>query len=157
VNEVLIPIRVELDVEGFKIRDSFTWNMNGIFQFFLKNNVEQVLTPEKFAEYTCLDLELSPQTYGPQISNIIKTQVAEYKQYFLTSDVPSQPDSRIAIILEWDLSSNMEPEIFAKILASEMGLGGEFATLIAASIREQIFKSKQEGTILYCGLIKFRR
>ena len=29
-NEVLIPIRIEIDLEGFKMRDNFTWNMNGI-------------------------------------------------------------------------------------------------------------------------------
>lgn len=29
--EVLIPIRIELDLDGFKYRDQFTWNMNGLF------------------------------------------------------------------------------------------------------------------------------
>ena len=27
--EVLIPIRLDLEVESFKIKDAFTWNMNG--------------------------------------------------------------------------------------------------------------------------------
>jgi SNF5 / SMARCB1 / INI1 len=29
MKEVLVPIRVEFEVEGLKITDTFTWNMNG--------------------------------------------------------------------------------------------------------------------------------
>lgn len=29
IPEVLVPIRLELDVEGYKLCDNFTWNMNG--------------------------------------------------------------------------------------------------------------------------------
>ena len=29
IPEVLVPIRLDLDVEGYKLCDSFTWNMNG--------------------------------------------------------------------------------------------------------------------------------
>lgn len=32
---------------------------------------------------------------------------------------------------EWDLASDMSPEVFASILASDLQLGGEFVTLIA--------------------------
>lgn len=27
--EELVPIRIELDVNGHRLRDTFTWNMNG--------------------------------------------------------------------------------------------------------------------------------
>jgi chromatin structure-remodeling complex subunit SFH1 len=27
--EVMIPIRLDMDLESFKIKDAFTWNMNG--------------------------------------------------------------------------------------------------------------------------------
>lgn len=27
--EVLVPIRLDMEIEGQKLRDAFTWNMNG--------------------------------------------------------------------------------------------------------------------------------
>ena len=30
--EVLVPIRLDIDIEGQKLRDTFTWNKNGIFK-----------------------------------------------------------------------------------------------------------------------------
>lgn len=27
--EALVPIRLDLEVEGIKLRDTFTWNLNG--------------------------------------------------------------------------------------------------------------------------------
>lgn len=29
--EVLVPIRLDMEIEGQKLRDAFTWNMNGSF------------------------------------------------------------------------------------------------------------------------------
>ena len=76
----------------------------------------------------------------------------------MTSDVPPPLDSRVPISLElrvgklylkdrfeWDLSSPLEPEDFARILCQEMGLGSEFMTLISCSIREQIHRLKVDG------------
>lgn len=45
---------------------------------------------------------------------------------------------------EWDLNSrDVTPEMFAKQLASDLGVGGEFPIEIANSIREQILAHKQ--------------
>ena len=30
-NEDLVPIRLDIDIEGQKLRDCFTWNKNGMF------------------------------------------------------------------------------------------------------------------------------
>lgn len=38
----------------------------------------------------------------------------------------------------------MTPEEFSKSLASDLGIGGEFVTLIAHSIHEQLLKHKKE-------------
>lgn len=27
--EILVPIRLDLENDGYKVRDTFTWNMNG--------------------------------------------------------------------------------------------------------------------------------
>ena len=37
--EVLVPIRLDMDIEGQKLRDTFMWN-----------KTESMLTPEQFAE-----------------------------------------------------------------------------------------------------------
>ena len=32
--EVLVPIRLDIDIDGQKLRDTFTWNKNGTFSDF---------------------------------------------------------------------------------------------------------------------------
>ena len=27
--DTLVPIRLEFDIDGYKLRDTFTWNLNG--------------------------------------------------------------------------------------------------------------------------------
>ena len=29
--EVMIPIRLDIDLDSFKIKDAFMWNMNGLY------------------------------------------------------------------------------------------------------------------------------
>jgi len=31
--EILVPIRLDMEIEGQKLRDTFTWNKNGRFEF----------------------------------------------------------------------------------------------------------------------------
>ncbi|KAI8892656.1 hypothetical protein BC833DRAFT_625618 [Globomyces pollinis-pini] len=145
--ELLVPIRLEFDLNGYKVVDQFTWNLN-----------EKLLTAEKFAEYLCFDLDLNPQIYQQSISRSIKTQIEEYRKFYRYFDVPTQQDTRITIRIdvsvgkvqlrdrfEWDLASTDSPEAVANGLCSDLSLGGEFSTLVAHSIREQIFKAKQSG------------
>lgn len=35
LNEVLVPIRLDMEIEGQKLRDTFTWNKNGNASFEL--------------------------------------------------------------------------------------------------------------------------
>ena len=42
-NEVLVPIRLDMDIEGQKLRDTFMWNKN-----------EALMTPEMYAEVSFL-------------------------------------------------------------------------------------------------------
>lgn len=85
--ELLVPIIIELDVEGFKVQDTFTWNLN-----------ERTITPEKFAEYFCEDLGLSsPSTYIPYIAKNIKNQLNEFMRFYVKNDVPIPEDTRTTI------------------------------------------------------------
>ena len=30
-SEVLVPVRLDMEIEGHKLRDTFTWNKNGLY------------------------------------------------------------------------------------------------------------------------------
>ncbi|CAF0757614.1 unnamed protein product [Didymodactylos carnosus] len=137
-SEDLVPIRLDMEVEGQKLRDTFTWNKN-----------EQLITPEMFAEILCDDLDLNPIPFVPAISQAIRQQLDTHP---IDSLVEDNTDQRITIKLnihvgnvslvdqfEWDMSDkHNSPEEFARMLSAELGLGGEFVTAIAYSIRGQL-------------------
>lgn len=112
--------------------------------------LECMITPEQFAEVLCDDLDLNPIPFVPAIAAAIRQQ---------TEAFPSEPhiiedgsDQRVIIKLnvhvgntslvdqvEWDMSEKSNnPEEFAMKLCAELGLGGEFVTAIAYSIRGQL-------------------
>lgn len=105
-NEDLVPIRLDIDIEGQKLRDCFTWNKNGTFNlnivlYLSENNqltlfVETLITPETFAEVLCDDLDLSPMQFVPAIAQAIRNQV---KQYTTESEITldKQTDQRVII------------------------------------------------------------
>ncbi|KAJ8661483.1 hypothetical protein O0I10_002749 [Lichtheimia ornata] len=146
MEEVLVPIRLDIDLDDVKLRDVFLWNMN-----------EQFLTPEKFAEILCEDLELSVARFVPLIAESIRNQVVDFEAIH---EVELPPDSiRVVINLdlqigkinlrdrfEWDLENTTgnAPEIFSRQLAAEVGLGGEYVCIIAHAIREQLYRHKRQ-------------
>ncbi|CAG9791331.1 unnamed protein product [Diatraea saccharalis] len=138
--QILVPIRLDIEIEGQKLRDTFTWNKN-----------ESIITPEQFAEVLCDDLELNSSTFIPAIATSIRQQIEQFP-----SEPPAileeQSDQRVVIKLnihvgntslvdqvEWDMSEKENnPEQFAMKLCAELGLGGEFVTGIAYSVRGQL-------------------
>lgn len=136
--ELLVPVRLDMEFEGQKLRDCFTWNKN-----------EQLITPEQFAEILCDDLDLNPAHFLPAISQAIRQQIDTFP---MDNILEEQEDQRVIIKLnihvgnisladqfEWDMSEkDNSPEEFAVKLCAELGLGGEFVTTIAYSIRGQL-------------------
>lgn len=138
--QILVPIRLDMEIEGQKLRDTFTWNKN-----------ESIITPEQFAEVLCDDLELNTSTFIPAIATSIRQQIDVFP-----SEPPAileeQSDQRVVIKLnihvgntslvdqvEWDMAEKENnPEQFAMKLCAELGLGGEFVTGIAYSVRGQL-------------------
>nr|CAB3266382.1 SWI/SNF-related matrix-associated actin-dependent regulator of chromatin subfamily B member 1-A [Phallusia mammillata] len=137
--EVLVPIRLDMEVDGQKLRDTFCWNKN-----------EQLITPEMFAEVLCDDLDLNAITFVPLIAQAIRTQIEAFPSD--SSLLSEQMDQRVILKLnihvgnislvdqfEWDMSeADNSPEKFAQKLCQELGLGGEFVAGIAYSIRGQL-------------------
>ncbi|KAI9499525.1 hypothetical protein BDB00DRAFT_866398 [Zychaea mexicana] len=145
MEEVLVPIRLDIDLDEVKLRDAFLWNMN-----------EQFLSPEKFAELLCEDLELPVVKFVPLIAESIRTQVMDFEAVHEV-ELPSE-SIRVVINLdlqigkinlrdrfEWDLNNTSDnaPEVFSKQLAAEAGLGGEYVPIIAHAIREQLYRHKR--------------
>jgi chromatin structure-remodeling complex subunit SFH1 len=143
--EILVPLRVNLEYDNYRITDFFMWNLK-----------EQVLTPEAFAIVTCNDLEL-PVGFTSNIANSIKTQLAEFAA---VADVRLPTDCGIHVIMhlsvnldkqlyedkfEWDLGSDLTPEEFAKCVVKDLGLSGEFYPAIAHAVYDTLLKMKREA------------
>ncbi|CAJ0949656.1 unnamed protein product, partial [Mesorhabditis belari] len=137
--EDLIPIRLDMEIDGIKLRDTFCYNRN-----------EHLITPDIVAEQMCEDLDLPQSSFQPAIAAAIFQQIE-------TSEEPVQIDSQTAdqrAVLklninvgnqnlvdqfEWDMSEQSNnPEDFARVLCAELGLGGEFRATICYSIRGQL-------------------
>lgn len=151
--EDLVPIRLDIDSDKIKLRDTFTWNLH-----------DRVVSPELFAEKLVEDLGLPLETSGQLIRDIAKAvseQLVEYYPHVYMHDEPLDPElpytayrneeMRILIKLnitigqhtlidqfEWDINDpRNSPEEFALRMTDELSLSGEFTTAIAHSIREQ--------------------
>jgi SWI/SNF-related matrix-associated actin-dependent regulator of chromatin subfamily B protein 1 len=151
--EELVPIRLDVDWDKIKLRDTFTWNLH-----------DRVVLPQLFASQLIEDLGLAPEAVHPvleQVQNQLKDQLNDfYPPVYIEEDAldPELPYSaykndemRILIKLnitigpttledkfEWEINNPLNsPEEFAQSMARELSLAGEFTTAIAHCIREQ--------------------
>jgi chromatin structure-remodeling complex subunit SFH1 len=142
--DVMIPIRLDIDIDSCKIKDAFMWNMNGssppcyLWDFELipwPSLVEELVTPDQFANIMCLDLDIPPLVFAPQISTAIRTQIEEYAPV-AEIQIPEETEMRVIVSLqlhlgkhllrdqfEWNLSADdITPEKFSKLLCQDLSL-----------------------------------
>jgi len=151
--EDLVPIRLDIDYDKVKIRDTFTWNLH-----------DRVVSPDLFAEKLVEDLGLPLESSAHlirEISKSIQEQIVDYYPQIYIHEEPLDPhlpytayrneEMRILIKLnitigqhtlidqfEWDINDPQNsPEEFALRMTNDLSLSGEFTTAIAHSIREQ--------------------
>ena len=151
--EELIPMRLEIETEKLRLRDTFTWNLH-----------DRLINPQLFAEALVEDLRLpldQSQQLIRQVHHEIQEQIQQYCPPVYPGGQPAEPlmeywahkndDMRITIKLnitvghiglvdqfEWDINDpRNSPEDFARQMAYDLSLSGEFTTAIAHSIREQ--------------------
>ena len=149
--ECLVPIRLEIDYDKYRLRDTFTWNLH-----------DRTVPIELFAEQLVEDFRLPPiQQLIKMIAEQIHAQVTDFHPHVHLPDEPLDPklpywaykndEMRVLIKLnitigqytlvdqfEWDINDPVNsPEGFAQQMARDMCLSGEFTTAIAHSIREQ--------------------
>ncbi|OQN99283.1 hypothetical protein B0A48_15132 [Cryoendolithus antarcticus] len=152
-HEELVPVRLDLELDKLRLRDTFTWNMH-----------EKLVTPEMFTDHLLEDLKLPPdhlQEVGRQVRAEMVDQILNYYPHVFVDEGPAEQgklyvehkddEMRIQIKLsitigritlidqfEWDINNPQNsPEDFARVMARENALSGEFTTAIAHSIREQ--------------------
>lgn len=133
--DTIIPINVNIELEGKKFKEIFFWNYN-----------EPYLTVESYAKIIIEDNQL-PSGFENEIINQMNRQISQYRKYErIEGEILKtiKLDIRIGDMVyndqfEWDINNpDNSPEGFAKNVCTELGLGTEFLLPIAHSIREQI-------------------
>ncbi|KAJ3369394.1 hypothetical protein GGF31_005301 [Allomyces arbusculus] len=145
LRELLVPIKLELDLDGYKLRDLFVWNVR-----------EAMVSPEKFAEIMCTDLGLAPK-FVPIIAMSIRNQIDECVELGaeLVDDVAWDEPLVVEIEVligrvlvrdrfEWDPQGTLTPEQFARTTCADLGLAGEYVPLLAAATRDAIHRQLRD-------------
>ncbi|KAB5558213.1 SNF5-like protein [Coniochaeta sp. 2T2.1] len=152
-HEELVPVRVDVDWDKVKLRDTFTWNLH-----------ERLIQPETFAGQLVEDIGLKAPMDKPvydQVVAQIKEQLNDFYPFAYSEEDALDPElpysaykndeMRILVRLnitigthtlvdqfEWEINNPMNsPEEFASSMARDLALSGEFTTAIAHCIREQ--------------------
>lgn len=141
----LVPIRLDVDMDGYKLRDTFSWNLH-----------EEAISCEEFAELTCRDFDLPTTTLAPVIAKSMREQLQEHREATSmlrnAGGIASLAGVRVLLRLdvtigtlqlidqlEWDLGEERNsPAAFAAQYVRELALPSEFVTTIANDLLEQI-------------------
>ncbi|KAJ9425170.1 hypothetical protein QL093DRAFT_2235052 [Fusarium oxysporum] len=152
-HEELVPLRLEVEWDKIKLRDTFTWNLH-----------ERLLQVELFAAQLVEDMGLKPPASQPvyeQVVHQMREQLNDFYPLVYSEDDALDPElpysaykndeMRILVKLnitigqhtlvdqfEWEINNpSNSPEDFAANMARDLSLSGEFTTAIAHCIREQ--------------------
>ncbi|KAH8909723.1 SNF5-like protein [Coniochaeta sp. PMI_546] len=152
-HEELVPVRVDVEWDKVKLRDTFTWNLH-----------ERLIQPEVFAGQMVEDMGLKHPNDRPvyeQVLAQIQEQLNDFYPFAYSEEDALDPElpysaykndeMRILVRLnitigthtlvdqfEWEINNPMNsPEEFASSMARDLALSGEFTTAIAHCIREQ--------------------
>jgi SWI/SNF-related matrix-associated actin-dependent regulator of chromatin subfamily B protein 1 len=152
-HEELVPIRIDVDWDKIKLRDTFTFNLH-----------ERLVSVELFAAQLVEDMGLNPnidKAVYEQVVQQMHEQLNDFYPFAYTEEDALDPElpyyaykndeMRILVKLnitigahtlvdqfEWEINNPMNsPEEFAAAMARDLSLSGEFTTAIAHCIREQ--------------------
>ncbi|ETV69262.1 hypothetical protein, variant [Aphanomyces astaci] len=147
----LVPIRLDVDVDGYRYIDSFAYNIH-----------ESDFTYDTFSASLIRDLDLPDCFYAP-IATAIRLQVEAATSHVHKPSSTTKKDTALIPIyiklrindtvlidsFEWDVSNDLNnPDAFAAALCADLGLDdGEFQVQIALSIRDQLlaYAKKSDG------------
>ncbi|XXG84719.1 hypothetical protein AAC387_Pa10g2176 [Persea americana] len=139
--ENLVPIRLDIEIDGHRFKDAFSWNPS--------DPDSEVFM---FAKRTVKDLKLPP-TFISQIVHSIQAQLTEFRSYEGQEMyggerlVPIKLDLRVnrTVIRDqilWDLNNfESDPEEFARTFCTDLEIEDpEIGPAIAVAIREQLYE-----------------
>ncbi|XP_078446461.1 transcription regulatory protein SNF5, putative (BSH) [Wolffia australiana] len=145
-SENLVPIRLDIEVDGQRLRDAFTWNPS--------DPDSEIIS---FAKRTVKDLKLPP-TFITHVAQSIQSQLAEFRSlegqvmYCNEKIVLLKVDLRVnnTIIrdqFQWDLGNlDSDPEEFARTFCRDLNINDpEVGPAIAVAIREQLYELVAQG------------
>eukprot|EP01127_Copromyxa_protea_P019731 TRINITY_DN6472_c0_g1_i1.p1 TRINITY_DN6472_c0_g1~~TRINITY_DN6472_c0_g1_i1.p1 ORF type:complete len:207 (-),score=33.29 TRINITY_DN6472_c0_g1_i1:96-659(-) len=154
-NDDLVPITLDLVHGSWRLKDFLLWNVS-----------EDKITPEEFALQLCEDLQY-PKAFEEAIVASMKSQLQLHQdnvrkrkhlaylsekeeteqRCLITLNIVVNETTRLCDQFEWDIMEPLNsPEVFARALATDLGLSREYEVSIAHSIRTQIenFSAKPE-------------
>ncbi|XP_023538812.1 chromatin structure-remodeling complex protein BSH [Cucurbita pepo subsp. pepo] len=139
--ENLVPIRLDIEIDGQRFKDAFTWNPTD-------PDSEVVV----FAKRTVKDLKLPP-AFITQIAQSIQSQLTEFRSFegqdMYTGEkiITIKLDLRVnnTLIRDqflWDLNNyESDPEEFSRTFCKDLGIEDpEVGPAIAVAIREQLYE-----------------
>lgn len=152
-HEELVPVRIEVEWDKIRLRDTFTWNLHERLvhvEFFASTLVEDLGVKPPAAqgvfEQICLQIreqlnDFYPNVYAEEDALDPELPYMAYKNdemRFLVKLNITVGQHTLVDQFEWELNNPANsPEEFAAAMARDLSLSGEFMTAIAHSIREQ--------------------
>lgn len=70
----LVPIRLDIDLDGYKLRDSFLWPSDG-------HGSVNSISPEEMADWICEDFDVPKSLISPLIARTIREGLVEFREY----------------------------------------------------------------------------
>ncbi|CAM6048933.1 unnamed protein product [Sphagnum compactum] len=142
----LIPIRLDLEFDGRKLKDAFTWNAD---------DPDYEIIP--FSKRMVKDLNL-PAVFQPYIAQAIQTQLTEFRSFEGQEMSTEERVQTIRLDLRvnntlihdqflWDVNNlKSDPEGFARGLCKDLDIKDpEVAPAIAVAIREQLYEIAKQN------------
>ncbi|XP_022972053.1 chromatin structure-remodeling complex protein BSH [Cucurbita maxima] len=146
--ENLVPIRLDIEIDGQRFKDAFTWNPTD-------PDSEVVV----FAKRTVKDLKLPP-AFITQIAQSIQSQLTEFRSFegqdMYTGEkiITIKLDLRVnnTLIRDqflWDLNNyESDPEEFSRTFCKDLGIEDpEVGPAIAVAIREQLYEIAVQNVV----------
>ena len=147
--EVLVPIRLDIDIEGQKLRDTFTWNKNGETSLLLLTNP---FLHKKNTDYhkivgisTCwLCCSFYQEIHNMGVLAIFSVEINRIYPIKLISGWVDKMKKAccegyaLSVYFDSLLETMITPEQFAEVLCDDLELpSSQFVSAIASSIRQQ--------------------
>ncbi|CAN1179302.1 Chromatin structure-remodeling complex protein BSH [Linum perenne] len=124
-SENLVPIRLDIEVDGQRFKDAFTWNPSD-------PDSEVVV----FAKRTVKDLKLPP-SFVTQIVHSIQSQLTDFRSYQGQDMFTGEKIVPIKDLNNFD----SDPEEFSKTFCTDLGIEDpEVGPAVAFAIREQLYE-----------------